>query len=186
MNAFFYKWMLQSTCTFLFISMLHTMIILLSGRLSFESLFFCILDTFLELLEPYILRDMLGSLPPEVLLDVYCLVYPLWFFQSVANFFTVICLLFHPPILTHLKIMQALVEHYSSKGWLQRVEQCVLHMDISSLDFNQVFLNFSLVQPIRLLWFFHHEWWIIIMHCLLGCQAMPGAWIIWCLGVSFQ
>lgn len=34
--------------------------------------------------------------------------------------------------------MQALVEHYSTKGWLQRVEQCVLHMDISSLDFNQV------------------------------------------------
>ncbi|XP_015888913.3 uncharacterized protein LOC107423794 [Ziziphus jujuba] len=57
-------------------------------------------DTFLELLEPYILRDMLGSLPPE--------------------------------------IMQALVEHYSCKGWLQRVEQCVLHMDISSLDFDQV------------------------------------------------
>lgn len=57
-------------------------------------------ETFLELLEPYILKDMLGSLPPE--------------------------------------IMQALVEHYSTKGWLQRVEQCVLHMDISSLDFNQV------------------------------------------------
>uniref|UniRef100_A0A7N0ZV75 RING-type domain-containing protein n=1 Tax=Kalanchoe fedtschenkoi TaxID=63787 RepID=A0A7N0ZV75_KALFE len=57
-------------------------------------------DTFLELLEPYILRDMLGALPPE--------------------------------------IMQALVEHYSSRGWLQRVEQCVLHMDISSVDFNQV------------------------------------------------
>ncbi|KAL6982167.1 hypothetical protein U1Q18_023780 [Sarracenia purpurea var. burkii] len=57
-------------------------------------------DTFLELLEPYILKDMLGSLPPE--------------------------------------IMQALVEHYCTKGWLQRVEQCVLHMDISSLDFNQV------------------------------------------------
>ncbi|MQM01056.1 hypothetical protein Taro_033804, partial [Colocasia esculenta] len=56
--------------------------------------------TFLEILEPYILKDMLGSLPPE--------------------------------------IMQALVEHYSNKGWLQRVEQCVLHMDISSLDFNQV------------------------------------------------
>uniref|UniRef100_J3L970 RING-type domain-containing protein n=2 Tax=Oryza brachyantha TaxID=4533 RepID=J3L970_ORYBR len=55
---------------------------------------------FLEVLEPYILKDMLGSLPPE--------------------------------------IMQALVEHYSSKGWLQRVEQCILHMDISSLDFNQV------------------------------------------------
>ncbi|XP_020574102.1 vacuolar protein sorting-associated protein 8 homolog isoform X2 [Phalaenopsis equestris] len=56
--------------------------------------------TFLEILEPYILRDMLGCLPPE--------------------------------------IMQALVEHYSIKGWLERVEQCVLHMDISSLDFNQV------------------------------------------------
>ncbi|KAL6005772.1 hypothetical protein ACLOJK_006345 [Asimina triloba] len=56
--------------------------------------------TFLELLEPYILKDMLGCLPPE--------------------------------------IMQALVEHYSNKGWLQRVEQCVLHMDIASLDFNQV------------------------------------------------
>ncbi|KAJ1265956.1 hypothetical protein BS78_08G113600 [Paspalum vaginatum] len=55
---------------------------------------------FLEVLEPYILKDMLGSLPPE--------------------------------------IMQVLVEHYSAKGWLQRVEQCILHMDISSLDFNQV------------------------------------------------
>ncbi|KAL2336271.1 hypothetical protein Fmac_010717 [Flemingia macrophylla] len=57
-------------------------------------------ETFLELLEPYILKDMLGSLPPE--------------------------------------IMQELVEYYSNKGWLQRIEQCVLHMDISSLDFNQV------------------------------------------------
>jgi hypothetical protein len=33
--------------------------------------------------------------------------------------------------------MQALVEHYSQRGWLERVEQCVLHMDIASLDFNQ-------------------------------------------------
>ncbi|CAI9090000.1 OLC1v1024674C6 [Oldenlandia corymbosa var. corymbosa] len=57
-------------------------------------------ETFLELLEPYILKDMLGCLPPE--------------------------------------IMQALVEHYSFRGWLQRVEQCILHMDIASLDFNQV------------------------------------------------
>ncbi|XP_057778554.1 uncharacterized protein LOC130997300 [Salvia miltiorrhiza] len=57
-------------------------------------------ETFLELLEPYILKDMLGSLPPG--------------------------------------IMQALVEHYSKRGWLQRIEQCVLHMDILSLDFNQV------------------------------------------------
>lgn len=36
--------------------------------------------------------------------------------------------------------MQALVEYYSEKGWLQRVEQCILHMDISSLDFNQVII----------------------------------------------
>ncbi|KAL2336279.1 hypothetical protein Fmac_010725 [Flemingia macrophylla] len=57
-------------------------------------------ETFLDLLEPYILKDMLGFLPPE--------------------------------------IMQELVDYYSNKGWLQRIEQCVLHMDISSLDFNQV------------------------------------------------
>ncbi|KAM3381430.1 hypothetical protein P3S68_007003 [Capsicum galapagoense] len=57
-------------------------------------------NTFLELLEPYILKDMLGSLPPE--------------------------------------IIQVLVKHYSTKGWLRRVEQCVLHMDMLSLDFNQV------------------------------------------------
>ncbi|KAH7431149.1 hypothetical protein KP509_08G032600 [Ceratopteris richardii] len=56
--------------------------------------------TFLELLEPYILRDMLGALAPEV--------------------------------------MQGLVEYYSQMGWVQRVELCVLHMDIASLDFNQV------------------------------------------------
>jgi hypothetical protein len=56
--------------------------------------------TFLELLEPYILKDTLRGLAPAV--------------------------------------MQALVEHYSEKGWLQRVEQCILHMNIASLDFNQV------------------------------------------------
>lgn len=44
-------------------------------------------------------------------------------------------------LLPFLKIMQVLVEHYSRKGWLQRVEQCVLHMDISSLDFNQVYTS---------------------------------------------
>jgi hypothetical protein len=58
--------------------------------------------TFLELLEPYILKDTLRGLAPAV--------------------------------------MQALVEHYSEKGWLQRVEQCILHMNIASLDFNQVML----------------------------------------------
>ncbi|MCO5587402.1 hypothetical protein L7F22_041351 [Adiantum nelumboides] len=56
--------------------------------------------TFLELLEPYILKDTLGALAPEV--------------------------------------MQGLVEYYRQMGWLQRVELCVLHMDIASLDFNQV------------------------------------------------
>ncbi|QHO20256.1 hypothetical protein DS421_11g336360 [Arachis hypogaea] len=42
------------------------------------------------------------------------------------------------PASAAMTIMQELVEHYSAKGWLQRVEQCVLHIDISSLDFNQV------------------------------------------------
>lgn len=36
-----------------------------SPYLLWQLLLIC-LDTFLELLEPYILRDMLGSLPPEV------------------------------------------------------------------------------------------------------------------------
>eukprot|EP00898_Chlorokybus_atmophyticus_P008146 jgi/Chlat1/8332/Chrsp8S08103 len=36
------------------------------------------------------------------------------------------------------EVMQALVDQYSQRGWLQRVEQCILHMDIASLDFNQV------------------------------------------------
>lgn len=84
--------------------------------------------------------------------------------------------------------MQALVEHYSQKGWLQRVEQCVLHMDISSLDFNQV-CNFQMLAN-----FFFSSWpflfnncspqlWIDI-HFLLGCQVMPGTRIVWCPGVS--
>lgn len=37
------------------------------GEYSFSHLLFCT-DTFLELLEPYILNDKLGSLPPEVYL----------------------------------------------------------------------------------------------------------------------
>jgi hypothetical protein len=45
--------------------------------------------------------------------------------------------------------MQALVEHYSGKGWLQRVEQCILHMDISSLDFNQVQAIFDPITSVR-------------------------------------
>jgi len=58
------------------------------------------IDIFLESLEPYILSDVLTSLPPE--------------------------------------IMQHLVEHYSSKGEVARIEACVFHMNVYSLDFNQV------------------------------------------------
>ena len=36
------------------------------------------------------------------------------------------------------EIMQALVEFFTAKGEPERVERCVLHMDIGSLDFNQV------------------------------------------------
>lgn len=59
-----------------------------------------------------------------------------------------------------LKIMQALVEHYSTKGWLQRVEQCVLHMDMLSLDFNQVLLH--VLYPS---WMF----WLIRQKCKGDC-----------------
>ena len=34
--------------------------------------------------------------------------------------------------------MQALVEHFSQKGQPEAVEKAVLHMDIASLDLNQV------------------------------------------------
>ena len=54
---------------------------------------------FLELLEPYILKNRLTSLNPVV--------------------------------------MQAFVEHYRSLGMVPRVEQCILRMDIASLDFQQ-------------------------------------------------
>ncbi|KAM3327091.1 hypothetical protein P3S67_002217 [Capsicum chacoense] len=77
----------------------HKGSIALKLKVGLNYLFPCT-NTFLELLEPYILKDLLGSLPPE--------------------------------------IMQVLVDHYSTKGWLQHVEQCVRHMDILSLDFNQV------------------------------------------------
>ncbi|KAK9804391.1 hypothetical protein WJX72_010740 [[Myrmecia] bisecta] len=36
------------------------------------------------------------------------------------------------------EVMQALVEHFSRSGRPDAVERCVLHMDIASLDFNQV------------------------------------------------
>lgn len=36
------------------------------------------------------------------------------------------------------EVMQALVDHFSALGQPQRVERCVLHMNITSLDLNQV------------------------------------------------
>lgn len=60
------------------------------------------------------------------------------FVVHLSNFIILLLIYFD---LLLLKIMQALVEHYSTKGWLQRVEQCVLHMDMLSLDFNQVLLH---------------------------------------------
>ena len=35
-------------------------------------------------------------------------------------------------------VLQALVEHFSQKGQPDTVEKAVLHMDIASLDLNQV------------------------------------------------
>ena len=35
-------------------------------------------------------------------------------------------------------VMQAFVEHFQDKGRLQNVEACIVHMDIASLDLNQV------------------------------------------------
>ena len=35
-------------------------------------------------------------------------------------------------------LVQALVEHFSQKGQPEAVEKAVLHMDIASLDLNQV------------------------------------------------
>lgn len=39
------------------------------------------------------------------------------------------------------QVMQALVEHFVSLGQAERVERCVLKMDILSLDLNQVCLH---------------------------------------------
>ncbi|EFA85394.1 RING zinc finger-containing protein [Heterostelium album PN500] len=54
---------------------------------------------FLEFLEPYILRDRLSNLNPEV--------------------------------------MQYMMSHYQERHVLSRAEQCLLHLDIASLDFHQ-------------------------------------------------
>lgn len=37
-----------------------------------------------------------------------------------------------------VEVVQALVEHYASVGELYTIEKCVLHMDVASLDLNQV------------------------------------------------
>lgn len=34
--------------------------------------------------------------------------------------------------------MRAFVEHYRRRGWIKRVEQCLLHLDVKSLDFDNV------------------------------------------------
>ncbi len=36
------------------------------------------------------------------------------------------------------EIMQAFVAHYAHNRMLHRIEQCILHMDIASMDFHQV------------------------------------------------
>lgn len=76
--------------------------------------------------------------------------------------------------------MQELVEYYSTKGWLQRVEQCVLHMDISSLDFNQVLVRSIEIFFLAINYFIGTtvKSQMIILILALGCQIMPGAWAI--------
>ena len=36
------------------------------------------------------------------------------------------------------ELLQAFVQHYQRRGWLSRVEQCIIHMDILVIDFQQV------------------------------------------------
>ncbi|PRP85754.1 vacuolar protein sorting-associated protein 8 [Planoprotostelium fungivorum] len=36
------------------------------------------------------------------------------------------------------EIIQQIVEHYTSKSWLKRMEEIILHLDVSTLDFQQV------------------------------------------------
>ncbi len=36
------------------------------------------------------------------------------------------------------EVMQLLVEHYRQTGMLRNVEQCIIHLEIASLDFHQV------------------------------------------------
>jgi hypothetical protein len=77
----------------------------------------------LELLEPYILNDRIKAISPEV-----C--------PSPCLHLRVIC-----PwacLLACAQVVKALVEHYSGLGRLSQVEQCVLHLDISCLDFQQI------------------------------------------------
>jgi hypothetical protein len=37
-------------------------------------------------------------------------------------------------------VMKAFVTHYHARGKLQQVEQCILHMDVACLDFQQIVL----------------------------------------------
>lgn len=38
----------------------------------------------------------------------------------------------------NVETMQAFVEHYAKQGWLRRVEHCILHLDVSTLDLRQM------------------------------------------------
>ena len=82
--------------------------------------------------------------------------------------------------------MQGLVEHYSSKGWLQRVEQCVLHMDISSLDFNQVIICALVFLVAFLLSFFlfYHKIFINLPYLYCRLSFYVGSMVcmvLWCI-----
>ena len=35
-------------------------------------------------------------------------------------------------------VMQQLVIHYTQRGWLERIEACIVRIDITSLDIHQV------------------------------------------------
>jgi len=43
------------------------------------------------------------------------------------------------------EIMQAFVAHYAHNRMLHRIEQCILHMDIASMDFHQVRDKYTLL-----------------------------------------
>jgi hypothetical protein len=59
------------------------------------------------------------------------------------------------------EVMQALVEHFAARGEVERVERCVLHLSIASLDLDQVGGRVVLLACMH----------TSVMVCLLGCTA---------------